>query len=358
MAPGDPEDRLAGEDDEEELALEPTGTFEIRPPAVPRPEPGSGTETAAPGPPTSATEHATGTFEIESGRDERDGEDFTAPTIAPMAGGERPRFSEAIVLSGEQVKPPSFRPFTPARFAAWPLSGEHAPDFLARCFRTLLVCAGAWLLGTAPYAGTPLRLIIEGIAALTVFFYLVRVVLAALDKRPDPPPFVRFSMETDAVQESFRVLLLFTIHILPGILIASAMGFDPYALGRTALSVFLYFAVLLGGWYLFPASLLLLSVTGRLSALRPAHVLAAAWSGGPLYFLNLLPGAAILVARLTFWKGWEGDFLGAILEGIAFPVLVYTALIVGTIAREKDRVTEVVLAAGRLVLEDEEPDGE
>jgi len=356
MAPGDPKDRKAAEDDGEELSLEPTGTFEIRRPAVP--EPDSGTETAAPGPPTSATEPATGTFEISGRQDESDGEDFTAPTIAPMAGGERPRFSEAIVLSGEQVKPPSIRPFTPARFAAWPLSGEHAPDFLARCFRMLLVCAGAWLLGTAPYAGPPLRLLIEGIAASTVLFYLVRVVLAALDKRPDSPPFVRFSMETDAVQESFRVLVLFTIHILPGVLVAGAMGFDPYALGETALSVFLYFFLLLVGWYLFPASLLLLSVTGRLSALRPAHVLQAAWSGGPFYFLNLLPGTAILIARMTLWRGWEGGFFGAILEGLAFPVLVYTALVVGTIGREKDRVTEVIFAARRLVADDEEPDGE
>jgi hypothetical protein len=87
-------------------------------------------------------------------------------------------------------------------------------------------------------------------------------------------------------------------------------------------------------------------------------VLQAAWSGGPLYFLNVLPGAAILVVRLVFWQGREGDFLGAILEGIAFPVLVYTALVVGTIAREKDRVTEVVIAARELALADEEPRSE
>ena len=357
MATGDPENPEKKKKAEEDpgLSLEPeTGTFEIRRNPVPEREPDLGpfapTKTGEPGPPTSMTEPATGTLEVGGRR----GDDFATPTIAPMSGS-KVKYSEAVVLTEDEIRPPSLNPFTPLRFLAWPLTGEHAPDVLAKCFRTLLICAGAWLLGTAPYAGPPLRGLIECIAAFTVFFYLVRVTLAGIEGKPEPPPFVRLSLETDAVADSWRALFLFALHLLPGLLVAGAMSFDPFALGRTPLSVFLFYALLLAGWYLFPASLLVLAASGKVSGVRPAFVLQAAWSGGIPYFLNALPGAAILVIRLLFWPVKGGDFFGAILEGLAFPVLVYTALVVGTIAREKPHVTDVVLAANKLAEEAEPP---
>ncbi len=327
-----------------------TGTYALEESAHPPASPQGGDaptgtlEVSTRSGPTLPSEGATGTMAV---RDAIPEDDPGLMTMEPMAGTGRPRIADAIILKGEEAKAPHLWPPAPGRVLGWPLQGEHAPAFIGRCFLMLFVCAGSWIFQDTPYAGVALRVLILASVGFAVAFYAVRATLAGVSGAPTPPPFVRLSAETGALGESFGVLFLTAVYLLPGILAASFFGWHPLVLLPA-----------LAGYMMLPASLLLLSAGGLLRYANPRLAFGVMETGGFRYLLVALPGALLYAFRLALLRDPRFSFAGAVVEGLGFPVLVYTGLAAGLMARERERLADLLLQVGRWADGTEDPLGE
>ncbi len=261
--------------------------------------------------------------------------DLTLPPAQPPPGEDRDRALQKDTPEEEEeepTKPPSLYPLDLPGLTYWLIGDLNTFIWLGATAVLAIVLFGGFLLSGVPMLGPPVQVLLGVIAVYFVAAYPHDILRAALAGRPGLPDWPDYGRDAQGPMNAAICLLILAVCLGPGLLAG-------FLLGR-----FFGLPLLLIGWTVFPAALLLFAARGSIFTVNPLRFVDAVIASGWRYILATLPGYVVLIARVLA----EGSFSAPFILSLLLPAMLAAALVVGTLAREDRRLGRTVLAIARL----------
>jgi len=255
------------------------------------------------------------------------------PSAQPPPGEDRDTAPhEDAPEEDEPARPPSLYPLDLPGLTFWLFFDLNTFIWLGATLVLAIVLFCGFLLSGVPMLGPPVQLLLGLIAVYFVAAYPHDILRAALAGRPGLPDWPDYGRDAQGPMNAAICLLILVACLLPGLLAG-------FLLGR-----FFGLPLLLAGWTVFPAALLLFATGGSIFALNPLRFVDAFVASGWRYIFAAIPGYVVLIARVLT----EGDFSAPFILALLLPAMIAAALVVGTLARENRKLGRTVLAIARL----------
>ncbi len=255
--------------------------------------------------------------------------------VSPFTDPEPP--SEAVERriklpeDGEPRKAPSLYPFDLPGMAGWLFSNVNALIWIGATAVLAILLFLGYLLAGLPWIGPTAQVLFGTLGFYLVAAYPFEVVRAALAGAPELPDWSDYGSEGRGRVHAAGIVAVLAICLLPGLILGVLLG------------RFFGLPLLLAGWTVVPSALLLYAGSGSILAVNPLQIRDALIASGRRYLLAAAPGYVVLIARVIAADGIKAPFILALL----FPAMTAAALVVGTLARENDRVGRRLLAIAR-----------